>query len=316
MKTKTILLSLPLILLAGCTMHKTPDRPPLATVKPVADKYFGTEISDPYRYMENLADTTVQQWFKAQSDYSRGILDRLPGRKGLIDKMVEFDGRKSARIGSVNITDNDRYFYLKTTPKDQTGKLFYRDGFEGQEELLFDPEAYGSDTTKKYVISTFSPSPDGSKVAFDIAPNGSESSMLMIMDVKTKQLSPEKIDRCWGAGASWLPDNQGILFNRLQSSDVHDKNRELNSKSYLHVVGTDPASNCPFAGRFGGGVSLATDLFLPDSLQNRVPSRASPGHSGAASRQRQNPYAKPARRLAKLTHRRPRPSLAGWACND
>ena len=179
---------------------------------------------------------------KAQADYSRAILNSIPGRQALVDKMRKFDGRKSSKISYVIITDNDRYFYLKTTPADKTGKLFYRDGYEGKETLLYDPETYISDTTKKFVISSISASIDGSKVAFDIAPNGSESSEMMIMDVESRKIYPEIIDRCWGASPSWLPDGNSFLYNRLQCVVVHDKDREKDSKSYLHIVGTDPAT--------------------------------------------------------------------------
>jgi len=243
MKTKTFLVFLTLILLVHCTSNDTKKQPPMAQVKPVEDVYFGIKISDPYRYMENLNDSSVKQWFKAQADYSRSILNSIPGRQGLIDKMIEFDGRKSSQINLYQITDSDRYFYLKTTPADETGKLFYRDGFKGEEGLLYDPEKHKSDTTQKFVISSVSASFDGSKVAFDIAPNGSESSEILIMDVENKKIYPERIDRCWSASPSWLPDGSGFLYNRLQSSDVHQKDRELNSKTYLHMIGNDPSND-------------------------------------------------------------------------
>jgi prolyl oligopeptidase len=243
MKTRTFLIFLTLLFLVNCTTNNTKQRPPLAQVKPVEDVYFGKKISDPYRYMENLQDSSVQKWFKVQTDYSRKILNSIPGRQKLIDKMEEFDGRKSAHISLLNITDNDHYFYLKRAPADETGKLFYRDGFKGEEHLLFDPKTYSTDTTKKFVISSISPSLDGSEIAFNIAPNGSENGDILIMDVKTQKTFPEKIDRCWFETASWLPDGKNFFYNRLQSSDVHQKNRELDSKVFLHRIGTDPITD-------------------------------------------------------------------------
>src|SRR4030042_2512624 len=171
MKTRICLIFLSLILLVACNFKETPTKPSLAKVDPVENVYFGIKITDPYRYMENLQDSTVTEWLKQQSDYTRSILNSIPGRQKLIDKMFEFDKRKSSQISYLIITDNDRYFYLKTTPADETGKLFYRDGFDGNETLLFDPDKYSADTTQKYVISSVSPSIDGSKVAFDVAPN-------------------------------------------------------------------------------------------------------------------------------------------------
>ncbi|MCB8998785.1 MAG: S9 family peptidase [Bacteroidales bacterium] len=222
-----------------CTSKNSLPKPPLAQVNPVEDDYFGIKITDPYRYMENLQDSNVVNWIKEQSDYSRKILNSIPGRQKLIDEMTDFDNRLSEKINSLIITENDRYFYLKSTPNDETGKVFYRDSLNGKETLLFDPETYGTDSTQKYVISSMSPSYDGTKLSFEVAANGSESSELFVMDVNTGNLYPEKIDRCWFTSASWLPDGSGFIYNRLNSSDVHDINREKDSKVYLHIMGTD-----------------------------------------------------------------------------
>ena len=221
MKTKTTLLCLIILLLVQCTTKITQEKPPLAQVKHVEDVYFGKEISDPYRYMEDLQDSVVQNWFKSQADYSRSVLNNIQGRQSLINKMRDFDERKSSKISYLNITENDRYFYLKTTPEDETGIMYYREGYEGEEVFLYDPQAFSTDTTQKYVISGLEPSDDGSKVAFEIAPSGSESSILLTMDIDNKKLYPEKIDRCWWAATSWLPDGSGyFVFDTWQESVI------------------------------------------------------------------------------------------------
>jgi prolyl oligopeptidase len=248
MKAKELLVFLGLVFLAGCTSNEPGQKPPLAQVKPVEDVYFGTKISDPYRYMENLKDSTVQQWFKAQADYSRKILNSIPGRQKLIDKMVEFDSRRSSKIQLFEISDNNRYLYLKTTPSDQTGKLFYRDGYEGKETLLYDPVKHSSDSTLKFSISSAALSIDGSKVALEIAPNGSESGEIVIMDIRDLKKYPEKIDRSVG-GVSWIQDGSGLFYLRLKSSDVHQKDRELDSKAFFHLIGTDPAKDAEVLSR-------------------------------------------------------------------
>ncbi len=65
----------------------------------------------------------------------------------------------------------------------------------------------------------------------------------MVMDVESASLYPERIDRCWNASPSWLSDNNSFLYNRVNSSDVHDPDREKNSKAFLHVMGTDPSAD-------------------------------------------------------------------------
>ena len=231
------------LIMSFCTSKQGSLLPPKAPVKPVTDNYFGVQVTDPYRYMEDLNDSTVRGWFKAQSDYARKVIDHITGRQSLIDKMIDFDKRKSDKAYMLTIAESNRYFYLKQTPKDETGKLFYRDGYTGSENLLFDPTTYGSDTTKKYTISSIAASDNGLNIAFEIAAQGSESTTLLIMDVPGKKLYPEKIDRCWFASVSWLPDGKSFLFNRLNSSDVHDLNREKNSKIFLHQAGKDPSAD-------------------------------------------------------------------------
>ncbi len=148
MKIKIMLLSLAILLMVQCTTRKTPEKPPLAPIDPVEDTYFGKKISDPYRYMENLQDPAVQKWFKSQADYSRSVLNSISGRQSLIDKMRDFDERRSSKISGLNITENNRYFYLKQTSSDEKEKLYFRDGYDGEESLLYDPDTFSSDTTK------------------------------------------------------------------------------------------------------------------------------------------------------------------------
>jgi prolyl oligopeptidase len=209
----------------------------------VVETLCGEKIADPYRPLENLKDPKVAAWYQRESDHARAVLDAIPGRSELISKMQEFDRRKKEKVFDLSITDNDCYFYLKQTPADETGKLFTRNGFKGKERLLFDPTTYKDEHGNTYVISEVTPNIDGSKVVIGVSPNGSENAILIVMDVKTGNISPEKIDRCWFASPSWLPDGNSFFYNRLNTADLHDKDREKDSRVWLHVVGTDPATD-------------------------------------------------------------------------
>ena len=161
MKKALFLVVLPLFL-SQCTTVM--EKPALAPVHPVVNEYWGIELTDPYQYMENMDDTIVKNWMIANADYARGILDGISGRSGIIEKLKEFDERRSDQVSSLTILDNNRYFYLKTTPEDESGKLFTREGYEGEEKLLFDPQTYGEDSLD-YVIGSISPTFEGDKVA-------------------------------------------------------------------------------------------------------------------------------------------------------
>lgn len=214
-------------------------KPDLAPIKMVKETYFGKEVADPYRYMEQISDNDFSTWLKAQADYARTVLDNMPGRKDLLEKQWEFNERDGTRSYGLKITANDRYFYQKINPDDETGKLFFRDGFEGQESLLFDPEVYKKDTLS-YTINSLQPSHDGSKIAIEVAANGTENSELLILSVSDAKLFPERIDKCWDASVSWLADGERFIYNRLNSNDIYDDARLLNTKLLLHTVGQSP----------------------------------------------------------------------------
>ncbi|RTY95315.1 prolyl oligopeptidase family serine peptidase [Flavobacterium sp. GT3R68] len=220
-------------------------KPQLTPVKMVTDEYYGIKVNDPYRYLENLEDPLVLDWMKSNANYARATLDAIPERQALLNKLLELDKREGAIIYNLRILENDHYFYLKVNPEDETGKLYHRQGYKGEEKLLFNPEEYKKSSGIHYTISSISPNDKGDLAAFEIAANGSESSDLIIIDINGK-IYPEIIDRCWFSSASWLPDGKSFLYNRLSSADVKNMNRELNSKTYIHKVGDDPKNDIDF----------------------------------------------------------------------
>lgn len=223
------------IVLSGCGRA---DRPALAPVKPVTDNYFGVEIKDPYRYMENMDDTVFLSWMKEFADYSRGVIDEIPGRSSLIELYSEFDGRSSDRVYGLSISENGRYFYLKTTPEDEFGKLYYRDSYEAEEVLLYDPADFRGDRGVAYVIGTYKPDLMGERVLIGLAPNGSESLTGIIIDVETGKVLNDRLERVFG-GITWLGEGNGLLYGQTNSSNVHDPDRIIDTKIYHHRPG-DP----------------------------------------------------------------------------
>ncbi|NTV98092.1 MAG: S9 family peptidase [Chlorobiaceae bacterium] len=228
-----------LLLFLSCNASADqPLSPPPQSI--IVDQYYGVPIPDPFQPLENLDDPQVKKWITEQSAHARSVLESIPGRRELISKMRQFDDRRPSKVYSLSITDNDRYFYLKEIPGDEVGKLFFRDGFEGRETLLFDPASFSGTGGGKFVITNFAASDKGSKVAISLSPNGSENSILVIMDVTSGKLLPEQIDRCRFASPSWLPDEKAFLYNRMKKVTTPGQNPQNDSKVFLHLLGTDP----------------------------------------------------------------------------
>jgi prolyl oligopeptidase len=219
---------------------------PVAAVHPVTDTYFGTPVVDPYRWMEDLKSPHVTDWMKAQNDFTRDYLSHLPDRDALIQRVEALDNA-SVRVGGLGLFGT-RYFYYKMTPQDQTPKLYARDGLNGAERLLVDPQVLGqagmpvATPPKRFTIGEFYPSPDGKLVAVEVAAGGAEEGTLRVIDAANGKPLADSIDRVWGASVSWDPSDGFFYYTRLQKLGANDSplKKELDETSYLHHLGDNP----------------------------------------------------------------------------
>ena len=234
---KNFLLVLLLLSSVGVGAQSLPATPQ----RPVTDTYFGRAVVDNYRWLEDTKSPEVLAWFKAQGDYTKQTLDRLPGRDSLISAFERYDRLRPARYSEVRKRGN-RYFYRKTLPAEKVGKLYLREGATGAETLLFDPVAY--DLAKTYSVTAFTPSNDGQRLVVGLQEGGAELSTLRIMTVATKALLPESIVAVSGGGVDWLPTDTGFLYTPNNSTDPKDPKGNLDTKARLHRLGT-PASADP-----------------------------------------------------------------------
>ena len=233
----------PLALVAGADSNNAnPPAPPVATVRVVTDEYFGIKVADPYRYMENLTNPEVTAWFKGQNDYTRAILGRIPGRATLLARIKTFDEGAPARITDLRRLPGDRYFYQKRLASEDVSKLYVRDGLQRGERLLVDPTKFATAGGPHYVISYYAPSFDGRYVAAGISAAGSEDAVLRVFDISNGKETGDVIDRAQFGSPTWMPDGRSFLYNRLQllTSTSAPTDRYLNSRAYLHVLGTSP----------------------------------------------------------------------------
>ena len=234
--------------------------PPKAAVREVTDSYFDTKVVDPYRWMEDLKSAETVEWMKAQNDYARHILNRLPIRETFLKRLNEL-GNANVSISGVRLI-GDKYFYLKLAPGENDRKLYVRERLSGAERLLVDPQRLSSEG-KRYSISDYSVSKTGKYVSYSLAAGGTEMGELRVIEVATGHDTGELIDRVRIGAGSWLPDDRGFLYNRLQKLEANTPSTELFQKSrvYLHLLGTDAETDKPVWG-YGVDPNIKVDPTL------------------------------------------------------
>jgi prolyl oligopeptidase len=239
-----------------------PDGPPVAARKPVVDDYYGTKVTDDYRWMEDRHAPVFEQWCRGQNRYARSRLDRIPGRDALQQRIAAHTGGGTTAV-QVRVAGG-RVFYLKLEPGQDSFKLFVREGPDGPESLLVDPDR-GASPGHHFAIDYFEPSPDGSRIAYGISPGGSEKSVIHVLDVASRHEWPEAIDRADYGSPSWRADNRSFYYNRFAKVDAHasDTEQYLNSRACLHVLGADPDSDRALIGTHVPGSLPVTPVDYP-----------------------------------------------------
>lgn len=206
----------------------------------VTNTYYDITLNDPYQFLEDLDDPNVVKWMKDNSNYANSILDNISGKQAMFDKMMELINRTSAAIGSLRITDDNTYFYLKRVPGEEISKMYKRDGYNGKEVLFFDPTAYKNDEGKTYTVNSIKPNIQGNKVAITVAANGSENPEVLIFN-KIGEKFNETIQLA--SGVSWHASGDIFFYNKLNSPDVKDMNRQMYTQVFTHKIGTDQSSD-------------------------------------------------------------------------
>ena len=196
--------------------------PPATERRAVTDVYHGVEIVDPFRWLEgdnsdpaNMGRLTgeVEDWTDAQNAYTRSVLDRLPGRKALEARISEL--LEVPAIGTPRAFGN-LYFYSRREGTQNQSLHYVREGLNGEERLLLDPNQV--DPTGLTTISWTSPSRDGSLMAFGMYRSGDENSTLYLMDVETGVWLADEIPGKVSLTA-WDPDGRGFVYRALESLD-------------------------------------------------------------------------------------------------
>nr|WP_246357653.1 prolyl oligopeptidase family serine peptidase [Pyxidicoccus fallax] len=207
------------------------------------DTYHGTEVKDPYQWLEASTDPKVQQWNDAQNAHTRAMLDKLPGREAIRQRVTELLSWKSPAYYGLKEAGGT-LLTMKSQPPKQQAFLVVLSSVDdtSKERVLLDPSAV--DPSGHTTIDWFVPTLDGKKVAVSLSKKGTESGDVTVYDVATgKPVSTEVVPKVNGgtAGGSlaWNKDGTGFFYTRYPRGEERPPaDRDFFQQVYFHKVGT------------------------------------------------------------------------------
>jgi prolyl oligopeptidase len=212
--------------------------PPVARIEPVRETFFGTTVTDPYRWMENPKDPEWEPFMRGQDAHARATLKSIPGRDVLARRVSELSA--GAAVASNVQSAGGQVFYQVRPAGADSFKLAVRQGADGAERILIDPTTMKGDGGVHVSLDWWSASPDGRHVVYGLSPAGSEDSVLHVMEVATQRVLAERIAGTQYAGPSWLPDGSGFFYSRVADPAAKGTvSYYLNGPRLLHRLGTD-----------------------------------------------------------------------------
>jgi prolyl oligopeptidase len=224
--------------------------PPAAPPRrPVTETYFGTTVTDPYRYMENLDDTAVTNWIKAEGNYTRAFFASVPQRAAVLKQIAASSG--SFDFVEMIQEEGNRTFYEERTPGSDNFDLLVREA-DGTSRKLVDIAALrAAHGGRPYAINYYLATPDGAKVAVGISAGGSEDASVFVFDVASgKQVAPPLALAQFGI-LSWTDDGSKLFVNLLaaQTAGAPVTAKYINSRVLVWDLKSDPVP------LFGGSTS-------------------------------------------------------------
>lgn len=192
------------------------------------DTYFGTQVNDPYRWLEDDMSEETESWVKAQNEVTFGYLDTIPFRKELKDRLTSLWNYE--KVESPFKEGDYTYFYKNDGLQNQYVIYRYKTGDDtSSAEVFLDPNTFKENGTIS--LGGLSFSENGKLAAYSISDGGSDWRKVLVMNTETKEIIEDTIRDLKFSRVSWLK-NDGFYY----SSYDKPEGSELSAKTDQHKV--------------------------------------------------------------------------------
>lgn len=203
------------------------------------DNYFGTKISDPYRWLENDNSDETKAWVEAENKITRNYLSAIPYRSKVKEKL---EAMWNFPTYSPPFREGGYYYIYKNDGLQNQSVLYRQKGLSGVMEVFIDPNKLSKDGTAAVGNITFSR--NKKYAAYTVAEAGSDWEKAFVMEVESKKLRTDQLDKLKFTGLSWKQDD-GFYYSRFPDPEEKTKMTDQNhdQKLYYHKLGTPQSAD-------------------------------------------------------------------------
>jgi prolyl oligopeptidase len=210
------------------------ERPPFSAVEPVTEVLHGVSVTDPYRWLEDQDSPETRAWIEEQTRYARAYLEALPSPEPIearVRELVDVETFDSfLKIGT-------RYFFRKRLRGREQPSIYFREGTNGEDQLLVDPAARG--TGPHTAVKPLRVSSDGSLLLYEVKQGGERMGTFEILHVATRTTLPDSLPHGYLRAFAFAPDANSFYY-------VHETTqaeRRFYRAAFHHVLGTTSAAD-------------------------------------------------------------------------
>jgi prolyl oligopeptidase len=207
----------------------------------VTDDYFGTNVADPYRWLEEADEPgstewpKVEAWIEAENKITFSYLESIPQRGAIKDRLTQLWNFERYTAPSI---EGGKYFYSKNDGLQNQNVVYVTDTLSSDGRVLIDPNTLRKDGT--VALGGMSVTDDAKLCAYGIADAGSDWQTWKVRDVATGTDLEDEIHWVKFGGASWTKDGRGFFYSRFEEPKAGEGLKAKNQfqKIYFHKLGT------------------------------------------------------------------------------
>ena len=198
------------------------------------DDYHGTQVPDPYRWLEDLDSNQTKAWIESQNKVTFGWLSQVSGRESIRRRLTELWNYE--RYGLPH-KRGGRYFYSRNDGLQNQNAVYVVDRLDGQPRLLLDPNTLSTDGT--IALTNWVSSEDGRLLTYGLAGAGSDWQEWHVLNVDTGRKLTDHLKWIKFSRVSWTPDGRGFYYSRYDEPPPGEEYTQTNyyQKLFYHRLG-------------------------------------------------------------------------------